>query len=221
MDQYASGCGHVVLQEPTQLVRRVPPALRALPAAGVWDIGEGNTRGYGPLIAPSRHPAVVSSCRSRLATACTPWLPDVTAVVSATMISLRLGFMAALRSFQCRAAMNVVKLPRAVERRAGLAGCLPAFALICTSMSRWARAIVKLCDSWLGGYSANILRKAMVRQLNCMIKKLFLLRQSSYWSETISALSNGSMRRLNNLGMRKQTNGSVQTAKPPGYFISQ
>ena len=61
----------------------------------------------------------------------------------------------------------------------------------------------------------------MVRQLTCMIKKLFLLRQSSYWSETISALSNGSMRRLNNLGMRKQTNSSVQTAKPPGYFISQ
>src|SRR5262249_35060913 len=32
----------------------VPPALHALPVAGVWGIGEGNTRGYGPPWLPPR-----------------------------------------------------------------------------------------------------------------------------------------------------------------------
>ena len=48
-----------------------------------------------------------------------------------------------------------------------------------------------------------------------------MTRQSSYWSETMSARSYGSMRRLKSFGMRRQVNGSYQTAKPPGFFISQ
>ncbi|KAF4279926.1 hypothetical protein CNMCM8686_008140 [Aspergillus fumigatus] len=72
-----------------------------------------------------------------------------------------------------------------------------------TASCTWST--LKLAGRWLGGYST----------------KAFLDSQSLYWSEPMSARSYGSMRRLNTFGTRRHTNGSLQTAKPPGARCSQ